>query len=109
LGFFLLEKQFANIPDRGFLFLRNTLLPYSLGPYSRTERLTESQIHLLCMGWRNLFSSCAVGMVQAWVGQKSLKRDILRLFLMSEVELWTLFQQIQMQYDNLSTIYYSYY
>ncbi len=22
LGFFLLEKQFANIPDRGFLFLR---------------------------------------------------------------------------------------
>jgi hypothetical protein len=48
-------------------------------------------------------------MVQAWVGHKSLKRDILRLFLMSELELWTLFQQIQMQYDNLSTICYSYY
>ncbi len=48
-------------------------------------------------------------MVQAWVGQKRLKREILRLFSMSEVELWTLFQQIQMQYDNHSTIYYSYY
>ncbi len=60
LGFFLLEKQFANILDRGFLILRNTLLLYSLSPYSRTERGTESQIHLLCVGWRNLFSSCAV-------------------------------------------------
>jgi hypothetical protein len=48
-------------------------------------------------------------MVQAWVGQKRLKRDILRLFLMSEVELWTLFQRIQMQYDNHSTICYFYY
>jgi hypothetical protein len=51
----ILEKQLANIPDRGFLFLRNTLLLYSLSPYWRTEWLTETQIHLLRMGWRNLF------------------------------------------------------
>ncbi len=51
----------------------------------------------------------AEGMVQAWVGQKRLKCDILRLFLMSKVELWTLFQQIQTQYNNHSTICYSYY
>jgi hypothetical protein len=60
LGFFILEKQLANIPDRGFLFVLNTLLLYSLSPYWRTEWRTESQIHLLHMGWRNLFSSCAV-------------------------------------------------
>jgi hypothetical protein len=30
LGFCILEKQLANIFDRGFLFLRNTLLLYSL-------------------------------------------------------------------------------
>ncbi len=30
LGFFILEKQLANILDKGFLFLRNTLLLYSL-------------------------------------------------------------------------------
>ena len=30
LGFFFLEKQLANILDRGFLLLRNTLLLYSL-------------------------------------------------------------------------------
>ncbi len=30
LGFFILEKQLANISDRGFLFLRNFLLLYSL-------------------------------------------------------------------------------
>ncbi len=60
LDFFLLEKKFANIPDRGFLFLHNTLLLYYLSPYSQTERRTESQIHSLRVGWRNLFSSCAV-------------------------------------------------
>jgi hypothetical protein len=60
LGFFILEKQFANIPDRGFLFLRITLLLYSLSPHWRTERRTESQIHSLRVGWRNLFSSCVV-------------------------------------------------
>jgi hypothetical protein len=63
LGFFILEKQLAIIPDRGFLFLRNTLLFYSLSHYWRTESQTESQIHLLRMGWRNLFSSCAVVLV----------------------------------------------
>ncbi len=30
LGFFILEKELANILDRGFLFLRNTLLLHSL-------------------------------------------------------------------------------
>ena len=60
LGFSILEKQFANIPDRGFLFLRNTLLLYSLDPYSRTELRTEKGIHSLRVGWRNFFSSCAV-------------------------------------------------
>ncbi len=30
LGFFILEKQLINISDRGFLFLRNTLLLHSL-------------------------------------------------------------------------------
>ena len=43
LGFFTLEKQFANIPDRGFLFLRNTLLLYSPSPYRRTESQTENE------------------------------------------------------------------
>ncbi len=60
LGAFILEKQLANIPDRGFLFLRNTLLLYSLSPYPQTERRRESQIHSLHVGWRNLFSNCAV-------------------------------------------------
>ncbi len=60
LGFFLLEKQLANIPDRGFLFLRNTLLLYSLIPYSQTERQAETQVQSLRMGWRNFFSNCAV-------------------------------------------------
>ena len=59
-GFFILEKQHANIPDRGFLFLRNTLLFYFLSPYSQTKWLTEKWIRLLRVGWRNLFSSCAV-------------------------------------------------
>jgi hypothetical protein len=69
LCFFILEKQFANIPDRGFLFLRNTLLLYSLSPYRWTDRQTEEQIHSLCMGWRNLFSSCAVCCVRFWFWQ----------------------------------------
>ncbi len=67
LGFFILEKQLANIPDRDFLFLCNTLLIYSLSPYSQTERLTEKQIHLLRVGWRNLFSSYAVVSCQFFV------------------------------------------
>ncbi len=60
MSLFILEKQLANIPDRGFLFFHNTLLLYSLSPYRQTESQMESQIHLLCVGWRNLFSSCAV-------------------------------------------------
>jgi hypothetical protein len=55
LGFFILEKQLAYIPDRGFLFLRNTLLLYSLSPYRWTESQTEKWIHSLWVGWRNLF------------------------------------------------------
>ncbi len=38
--------------------MRNILLLYSLSPYSQTESQTESQIHSLCVGQRNLFSSC---------------------------------------------------
>jgi hypothetical protein len=83
LGFTILEKQLANILDRGFLFLRNTLflyslllwqenwfsmvytlLLYSLDPYRQTEWQTEKQIHSLCVGWRNLFSRCAVVLCQ---------------------------------------------
>ncbi len=77
LGFLILKKQLANIPDRGFLFLRNTLLLYSLtdrgflffhntlllyslSPYSQTESQTEKWIHSLRVGLRNFFSSCAV-------------------------------------------------
>ena len=56
-----------NIPDRGFLFLCNTLLLYSLSPYSQTERQTESQIHLLCVGWRNLFPFPVVLLCQFFV------------------------------------------
>ncbi len=40
MGFLILEKQFANIPDRGFLFLRNTLLLYSL---ALTDGQTDGQ------------------------------------------------------------------
>jgi hypothetical protein len=50
LGFFLLEKQLANIPDRGFLFLHNTLLLYSLSPYGQMERPSEKQINPGCAG-----------------------------------------------------------
>ncbi len=70
LGFFILEKQLANIPDRGFLFRRNTLLLFSLSPYSQTEWLTEEWIHLLCVGWRIFFSSCAVCCVSFWFWQE---------------------------------------
>ncbi len=66
MGFFILDKQLANIPDRGFLFLRNTLLFYSLSHYSRTESQTETQIHSLRVGWRNFFSSCTVCCVSFW-------------------------------------------
>ncbi len=30
----------------------------SLSPYRQTESQTEKQIHSLCVGWRNFFSSC---------------------------------------------------
>jgi hypothetical protein len=69
LGFFTLEKQLANILDRGFLFLCNILLLYALSPCWQTERLTEKQIHSLCVGWRNLFSSCAVVSVFCYGGK----------------------------------------
>ncbi len=69
LGFFILEKQLANILDRGFLFLRSTLLLYSLllwrdslfsmvytlllysfDPYGQTERQAEERINHLWAG-----------------------------------------------------------
>jgi hypothetical protein len=47
-----------------------TLYP-SLSPYSRTELQTEKWIHLLHVGWRNFFSSCAFvsvfGFGRKWV------------------------------------------
>ncbi len=67
---FFLEKQLANILDRGFLFLRNTLSLYSISPYWRTERQTETQIHSLRVGWRNLFSICAVVSVFVLAGNR---------------------------------------
>ncbi len=70
IGFFILEKQLANILDRGFLFLRNTLLLYSLSPYSQTERQTESQIHLLRLGWRNLFPVVLLSQFSVLVGNR---------------------------------------
>ncbi len=36
LGFFILEKQLANIPDRGFLFHCNTLLLHLLSHFRET-------------------------------------------------------------------------
>jgi hypothetical protein len=101
LGFFFLEKKLANILNKGFLFLCNTLLLYSLllwresnfstaytllfyslDPYSWTERHTEERIHLLRVGWRtlptlregwrNLFSSCAVVSVFVLAGNNFL-------------------------------------
>ena len=54
-----------------FLFLINTLLLYpSLSPYSQTESQTETQIHSLRMGLRNLFSSCAVVSVFVLAGNR---------------------------------------
>ena len=41
---------FGEILDRGILFLRNTLLLYSLSPYSQTERQTEKHIILVGLG-----------------------------------------------------------
>ncbi len=52
-------KKITNLSDEHSF----TLHP-SLSPYSRTELGTEEQIHLLCVGWRNLFSSCAVVLCQ---------------------------------------------
>jgi hypothetical protein len=68
LGVFILEKQFADIPNRGFLFLRNTLLLYSLSPYRQTERQTEKWIHSLRVGWWNFFQLCCF--VSFWFCQE---------------------------------------
>ncbi len=118
LGFFILEKQLATISDRGFLFLCNTLLLYSLllwreskfsiiytlllyslDPYWRTEWQTEKRIHSLCVGWRNLFSSCAVVSVFGsggtcrleWNNQLSKK---IMAFSLSNIEVQWFFSQV---------------
>jgi hypothetical protein len=49
------ERQITNLSVKHSF----TLYP-SLSPYGRTESRTEEQIHLLHVGWRNFFSSCAV-------------------------------------------------
>ncbi len=53
--------------------------------------------------------SCQVNKVWCKPGwdKNFLNVTFLRLFLMSKVELWTLFQRIQTQYNNHSTICYS--
>ncbi len=53
------------------------------------------------------FTEATHGMVHAWVGQKLLKKYIFKSFLMSEVELETLFQRVQTQYGNHSSRSYS--
>ena len=60
LGFFILEKQLTNIPDRGFLFLHNTLLLY-IPLLALTDRQTDRESNTLAArGLEELFSSCAV-------------------------------------------------
>ncbi len=60
--------------------------------YALTIVSPEKKKNFMVIGWKVAkklpkWVCNANGMVQAWVGQKSLKRDILRLFLMSEDEL----------------------
>ncbi len=67
---FLCKKKIVNnrrIPsthaERNSPYLSdwNSFTPHlSLSLYSQTELRTEKQIHLLRVGWRNFFSSCAV-------------------------------------------------
>ncbi len=57
------------------LLLINTMLlhiPHLAFTHRWTERLTEEQIHLLHVGWRNFFSSCAVVSVFCSGGKKVL-------------------------------------
>jgi hypothetical protein len=43
------------------LSVKHSFILYpSLSPYAQMESLTEKQIHLLRVGRRNIFSSCAV-------------------------------------------------
>jgi hypothetical protein len=51
LVFLILEKQLANIPDRGFLFLRNTLLLYSLSPYHTDGQNHRQRNKYTCFTW----------------------------------------------------------
>jgi hypothetical protein len=56
------------LKEKLLFVLINTLLlciPLLALTHRWTELQTEKQIHLLCVGWRNFFSSC--GVVQAWV------------------------------------------
>jgi hypothetical protein len=60
LGFFILEKQLANIPNKGFLFLCSTLLLHI-----PLLALTHGQNYggmntLAARGLEELFSSCAI-------------------------------------------------
>ncbi len=57
--------------------------------------------------WIMAYTTRFIGMVHAWVGQKLLKITFLRVFQCPKVELWTLFQQVQTQYNNHSCISYS--
>ncbi len=46
---------------------KHSFTPFpSLSPYSPTDRISERQIHLLHVGWRNFFSGCAVVVSVFW-------------------------------------------
>ncbi len=49
------ERQITNLSVKHSF----TLYP-SLSPYSQMEPLMEKRMHLLCVGWKNFFSSCSV-------------------------------------------------
>ena len=81
----ILEKQPANIPDRGFLFLRNTLLLYSLSPYS--DRITDRGTNTLAAcGLEEPFFQlcCMLSQFLVLVGN--------RFVLRSTIKLWCCFQ-----------------
>ncbi len=61
------ERQITNLSVKH----SSTLYP-TLSPYRQMESKTEEQIHLLRLGWRNFFSSCAVVSVLGSGGKQVL-------------------------------------
>ena len=65
-GFLQVNPMWAGHPD-GFLQVNTLLLYPSLSPYTQTDGRTDGQtdgetntLAIVRVGWRNLFSSCAV-------------------------------------------------